>query len=104
MEAETVDTLIREAKFEPDIAIAIAKAIDMAIGGANLVTVSLFNERMAAVDARFAQIDVRFAELRGEFKSSLKEVEAKLIRWVFLTMLGNVALSMAARSIMSALQ
>jgi hypothetical protein len=100
VEAEAVDILIREAKFEPDIAIAIAKAIDMSISGANLVTVSLFNERMAAVDARFAQIDVRFAELRGE----LKEVEGKLIRWVFLTMLGNVALSMAARSIMNALQ
>ena len=97
MEAETVDTLVREAKFEPDIAVAIGKAIDMAISGANLVTVSLFNERMA-------QIDIRFAELRGEFKSCLKEVEAKLIRWVFLTMLGNVALSMAARSIMNALQ
>lgn len=77
---------------------------DMPASQTNLVTVSLFNERMAAVDARFAQIDVRFAELRGEFKSSLKEVEAKLIRWVFLTMLGNVALSMAARSIMNALQ
>jgi hypothetical protein len=100
VEAETVDTLVREAKFEPDIAIAIGKAIDMAISGANLVTVSLFNERMAAVDAKFAQIDVRFAELRGE----LKEVEGKLIRWVFLTMLGNVALSMAARSIMNFLQ
>ena len=51
-------------------AVAVAKAMDMAIGSANLVTVSLFNERMAAVDAKFA-------ELRVE----LKEVEAKLICW-----------------------
>jgi hypothetical protein len=39
MQPETVETLIKKSKFEPDVALGAAQSIDMAITTANLVTV-----------------------------------------------------------------
>ena len=52
----------------------------------------------AAAKELNAKIDTRFAELEAK----MAELETKLVRWVFLVMLGNVALSMAANTLMNA--
>jgi hypothetical protein len=71
MQAATVDILIEKAKFEPRTAVAVAEAMDEAIGHFNrhsqLVTVPV--------------LDARLSDLKSE-----------LIRWVFLTVMGQFAL------------
>jgi uncharacterized small protein (DUF1192 family) len=86
MQAATVAILIEKAAFEPNKAVAVAEAIDVAIAGAEWVTVAV--------------LDARLSELKAE----IKEVKAELVRWVFVVMLGNVALGAAATALVNALQ
>ena len=141
MHAATVELLVQKAHLDPDTALAIATAIDMALHNAQLVTVAVLDARFAAseakmdarfaafearidvrfaaaeskTDARFAAVDARFvaleARIDGRFAASdakmnaaLQKTKAELVRWVFLVMLGNVALSVAANAVVNALQ
>jgi hypothetical protein len=115
MQAATVEVLVSKGKFDPQIAVALAEAIDMALNTSQLVTVPILDARVAAIDAQFAHFrtDIKgdIAELRGEIKDDigalkgeLKELKAELVRWVFLAMLGSVALSAGASSVVKALQ
>jgi hypothetical protein len=108
MHAATVDLLVEKAHLEPDTALAIATAIDMALDNAQLVTVPILDARFAASEAmterRFAAVDARFIALEAKIDVALEKTKAELVRWVFLVMLGNVALSLAANAVLSALQ
>jgi len=90
MQAATVAILVEKAEFKHATAVAIADAIDVAIAGADLVTVSV--------------LDARLGELKAELQRQIQEVKAELVRWVFLVMLGNVALSAGATALLNALQ
>ncbi len=119
MHAATVELLVQKAHLEPDTALAIATAIDMALHNAQLVTVAVLDARFVAsearMDARFAAVESRFSALEAKMDAALEALEAKLnaalektkaelVRWVFLVMLGNVALSVAANAVLNALQ
>src|SRR5271154_6877397 len=108
MHAATVELLVQKAHLDPDTALAIATAIDMALQNAQLVTVAVLNARFAAfeakIDARFAAIDARFVALEAKMNAALEKTKAELVRWVFLVMLGNVALSVAANAVVNAFQ
>jgi hypothetical protein len=97
MHAATVELLVQKAHLEPDTALAIATAIDMALHNAQLVTV-------AVLDARFAAVESRFSALEAKIDAALQKTKAELVRWVFLVMLGNVALSLAANAVLNTLQ
>jgi hypothetical protein len=90
MQAETVETLIKKSKFEPDVALGVAESIDMAITSANLVTVQILDARMAALEATL--------------DAKLSSLEAHLVNWVLLVMLGNVALGAGTTAIINYLQ
>ena len=120
MHAATVELLVQKAHLDPDTALANATAIDMALQNAQLVTVAVLDARFAAAesktDARFAAVDARFVALETKIDARFAASEAKmnaalqktkaeeLVRWVFLVMLGNVALSVAANAVVNALQ
>jgi hypothetical protein len=152
MHAATVELLVQKAHLDPDTALAIATAIDMALQNAQLVTVAVLDARFAAfeakidarfaafeakiearfatyeakidarfatfeakMDARFAVIDARFFALEAKtdarfaaseakMNAALEKTKAELVRWVFLVMLGNVALSVAANAVVNAFQ
>ena len=57
--------------------------------------------RFAAIDARLeifeARMDARFAEMDAR----IGKCKAELVRWVFLVMLGNVALSAGATAVLN---
>ena len=78
IQAAAVEVLIDKAHFEPKVALAVAEAIDMSLGDAKLVTVPILDARLAALEAR-------------------------LVRWVFLVMLGNVAITAGITAVMNAL-
>jgi hypothetical protein len=104
MHAATVELLVNKARLEPDIALAFAEAMDMTLSNAQLVTVPLLDMRFAALDARFAAIDARFTALEAKMDAKIEKCKAELVRWVFLVMLGNVALSTGATAILNFLQ
>jgi hypothetical protein len=123
MHAATVDLLVQKAHLDSDTALAIATAIDMALHNAQLVTVAVLDARFLAfeakMDGRFAaaeaQMEARFAvaEAKTEARiaaseakmdAALQNTKAELVRWVFLVMLGNVALSVAANAVLNAFQ
>jgi hypothetical protein len=152
MHAATVELLVQKAHLDPDTALAIATAIDMALQNAQLVTVTILDARFATweakidarftafearIDARFAvaeanvngrfaaaeaktdarfaainarfvaleaKIDARFSASEAKMDAALQKTKAELVRWVFLVMLGNVALSVAANAVVNALQ
>ena len=134
MHAATVELLEQKAHLDPDTALAVATAIDMALQNTQVVTVPVLEARLLAfeakVDGRFsafearidgrfaalsAEMDGRFAVSNAEMKAGFASLEAKwsaahekskaeLVRWVFLVLLGNSALSLAANALLNTLQ
>jgi hypothetical protein len=95
--AAAIDILIEKSRFEPEVALGIAAAIEVSMMQAQLVTIPI--------------IDARLQELKSELKSDilrletrLEQTKAELVRWVFLVMLGNVALSAGATAVLNALR
>ena len=62
----------------------------------------------AVLDARFAasnaEMKAGFASLEAKWSAALEKTKAELVRWVFLVVLGNVALSLAANALLNAFQ
>ena len=120
--AEAVEILVRKSRFEPEVALGVAEAIEVSINLAQLVTVPVLDARILELKT---ELKTEIQALRLEFKTELaqglgnlsteiqkvnanlsmeiQKVNANLMRWVLLTMLGSTALSMAARSVMSLL-
>jgi hypothetical protein len=67
-----------------------------------------FTASEAKMDARFAaseaKVDARFTASEAKMQAALEKTRAELIRWVFLVMLGNVALSAAAHVLLNAIR
>jgi hypothetical protein len=161
LHATAVGILIEKGRFEPEVALGIAEAIEASMMNAQFVTVPIldsrlqelkaqtrislmsleatidrrYNELDAKIDRKFgeldakmdrrygeldakidrrcgeldAKIDHKFGELDakidrryGELETVMERHKAELIRWVFLVMLGNVALSAGATAVLNA--
>jgi hypothetical protein len=113
LHAATVGILVEKAKFEPEVALGVAEAIELAMTQAQFVTVPILDARFHGVSAEIrvleGKLDASTKEhnadmqrLGAELNAKLSEMEAKLVRWVFLVMLGNVALSLAATTVLNA--
>jgi hypothetical protein len=129
-----VDLLIEKGKFDPHAALAVAEAIETAVIQLQIVTVPILDARLAELKAdmriSLMSLEGKLSELKShvekrielsaadlESKTDLsrthleKKIEvtnertkAELVRWVFLVMLGNVALSAGATAILNVLQ
>jgi hypothetical protein len=116
------------------LALGIAEAIETSIMSAQYVSVPILDARLhelraetrialasleyklsAAIQELSSKFDHGYAELDAKIDSKLEHLEAKmdiklertkagLVRWVFLTMLGNVALSAGATAVLNALR
>jgi len=124
LHAATVEILLEKAKFEPEVALGVAEAIELAMTQAQFVTVPILDARLHGVSAEIrvlegkldasikehkadmqrlsAELDAKLNAQAARMETKLAEMEAKLVRWVFLVMLGNVALSLAATTILTA--
>ncbi len=101
MHAAVVEVLIGKSRFEPQVALGIAEAIDMAIQNAELVTVPILDARVAALQAG---LEARIKESAAALNVSLHSVKAELVRRVFLVMLGNIALTSGITAVLNAYQ
>ena len=104
--AAAVAILIEKSHFEPEVALGIAEAIEVSIVNAQLVTVPILDARLLSLESK---LTASIQDLRHELKSDilrlearLEQTKAELVRWVFLAMLGNIALSAAATALLNA--
>ena len=113
LHAATVEILVEKAKFEPEVALGVAEAIELAMTQAQFVTVPIHDARLHEVRAEIrvleGKLDASIKEhkadmqrLEAKIDTKLAQMEARLVRWVFLVMLGNVALSLAATTVLNA--
>ena len=113
LHAATVEILVEKAKFEPEVALGVAEAIELAMTQAQFVTVPILDARLHEVraeirvlegklDASIKELKADMQRLAAEINAKLAQMEARLVRWVFLVMLGNVALSVAATTVLNA--
>ncbi|HEY2404183.1 MAG TPA: hypothetical protein VGI23_27765 [Steroidobacteraceae bacterium] len=105
--AEAVEILVRKSRFEPEEALGIAEAIEASITLAQLVTVPVLDARLQELKAEIqttrAEIRAELATGLGKLEAEIHKVNANLMRWVLLTMLGSATLSMAGKAIMKTL-
>jgi hypothetical protein len=124
LHAAAVGILIEKARFEPEVALGIAEAIEASIMHAQLVTVPIFDARLQELKAEVrvslmnienklsaseSKLSANAQELKSDILRSSAELEtrmertkAELVRWVFLVMLGNVALTAGATAVLNA--
>jgi hypothetical protein len=128
LHAAAVEILIEKGRFEPEVALGIAEAIEASMMHAQFVTVPILDARLqelraetrmslmgleATIDRKFGEldgkIDRRCAELDakidrrcGDLETKMEATKAELMRWVLLVMLGNVALSAGATAVLNA--
>jgi hypothetical protein len=90
LNAVAVELLIDKGGFEPRVTLGIAEAIETSMMQAQIVTVPI--------------LDARLQELKALLEIKIESTKAELIRWVFVVMLGNVALNVAAAAVLNALK
>ena len=76
---------------------------------AKFVTAKSENDaRFLSLEARVtsleARIDARFALMEERLDKKLEALKAELVRWVFVVMLGNAAISAAVNALMNSFQ
>ena len=84
----------------------------MAMTQAQYVTVPILDARLYEIRTELRVLEAKFEggleaatkQLNAKIDTKLAELEARLVRWVFLVMLGNVALSLAANTVMNAFE
>jgi len=85
LNAVAVELLIDKGGFEPRVALGIAEAIETSMTQAQIVTVPI--------------LDARLQDLNARLEIKIEHTKAELVRWVFVVMLGNVALNVAAAAL-----
>jgi hypothetical protein len=99
MEALAMDRLVEKGDLSPQVALAIAEALDITIKAANLVTVPMLDARFAQQEARFAQLEAQFsrrdAKMEARFGSIEKLIESTKV-WATLLYAGLAAVFFGA--------
>ncbi len=104
MKVATVEILIEKAHFEPQVAVAIAAAIDEAMEGKiqdlQLVTVPLLDFRLADLKSALTEEmhtlkgDLRgeMHAMKGDLRGEMHAMKGELLRHMYTAMLGQLAL------------
>ena len=104
MHAETVELLMAKGHFPTEQALAVAEAIDMAIGDAQLVTVPILDARMAKLDAQFAAVDARFEALQARIDARFERLRGNLIVAVVVIIAAHAAFGPAGVAALKAVR
>lgn len=73
---------------------------------AQLVTVPILGARLQELktETRISQLSLerKMDSIKAELETRMEAIKADLVRWVFLAMLGNVALTAGATAVLNA--
>jgi hypothetical protein len=129
LHAAAVEILIEKGRVEPEVALGIAEAIEASMTHAQFVTVPILDARLQefrtetrislmSLDSKLsasvqelksdilqshAALEAKIDRRYGELETAMERIKAELIRWVFLVMLGSVALTAGATAVLKAL-
>lgn len=114
-QAEAVDLLMSKGNFEPEVALAIAEAVDVIMTGAQVVTVPVLDARVAELKTSIKELDHKIDLVESKLENRIVGVESRLgnliestkselVRWVFLAMLGSGAIQAGAAAFINAIQ
>jgi polyhydroxyalkanoate synthesis regulator phasin len=99
MEALAMDKLVEKGDLSPQVARAVAEALDITIQAANLATVPMLDVGFAQQEARFAQqdakIEARFGQLDTKMEARFGSIEKLIERtkvWATLLYAGLAAI------------
>jgi hypothetical protein len=101
LHAEAIEILIEKGRFEPEVALGIAEAIEASMMHAQFVTVPILDARLQELKA---EIRLSQMSLQASLETKMEGIKAELVRWVFLVMLGNLALTAGATALQEALK
>jgi len=100
-----VELLIEKGRFEPQVALAVAEAMSITMTEAHIVTVPILDARISELKAELkADLRVSIAHLEKMFGVALERTKTELIRWVFVSMMGSAAISVAALAVRDLIQ
>jgi hypothetical protein len=106
LQAAAVEILIEKGRFEPEVALGIAEAIEASIMNAQLVTVPILDARLQEIKAEtrisLMSVESKMESIKVQLEAKMEGIKAELVRWVFLAMLGNVALTAGATAVLNA--
>jgi hypothetical protein len=106
--AAAVDLLMKKGHLDPHVALAIAEAVGIIMTEMQVVTIPVLDARFAEVDRRFAEIDSKIdlavARLEKLVEVTCECIKSELVRWVFITMTGSVAMQATVTAIVNSLQ
>jgi hypothetical protein len=106
LHAAAVEILIEKGRFAPEVALGIAEAIEASIMNAQLVTVPILDARLQELKTEtrisLLNLESKMDSIKAELETKMEAIKAELVRWVFLAMLGNVALTAAATAVLNA--
>ena len=59
--------------------------------------VSMFEQRIVAIEARLSKVEIELQVLRSELRSDMKALEARLVKWMFLFWAGTALAGLLLR-------
>jgi hypothetical protein len=75
MEALAMDKLVEKGDLSPQVALAVAEALDITIKAANLATVPMLDAHFAQQEVRFAQQEAKMAARFGSLEKSIESTK-----------------------------
>jgi hypothetical protein len=78
LHAATVGILVEKAKFEPEVALGVAEAIELAMTQAQFVTVPILDARLHEVRAEIRVLEGKLDASTREHKADMQRLSAEL--------------------------
>src|ERR1700738_4534100 len=108
LHAAAVEILIEKGQFERKVALGIAEAIEASIMNAQLVTVPILDARLQELKTEtrisLLSLERKMDSIKAELETKMEAIKAEIVRWIFLAMLGNIALAAGATAVLDALK
>ena len=81
LHAATVGILVEKAKFEPEVALGVSEAIELAMTQAQFVTVPILDVRLHEVSAEIRVLEGKLDASNKEHKADMQRLSADLLYW-----------------------
>jgi hypothetical protein len=107
-QSASVHLLIEKAEFEPQVALAVAEAIEMTVVDMQVVTVPVLDGRLtdlkAEIRVSLMALEKVIAVTGERIRADLERTKADLVRWVVMATAASGVIAASARSVVEAVR